>query len=78
MRFASYSLPVYVCEEGMFFQLFGISLREANSLCGVSLQKHLQKTYGLVTEVGLHGDWLLNYISEHLLTVSIIVGWSSA
>jgi hypothetical protein len=78
MSLAGDRSPINVIKEGVLFQLIGISFREAYALRWVSLQQQLEKADSFVAKVGLHWDWLLYYVSQHLLAVSIIVRWSPA
>ena len=65
-------------EERMLFNFVSVSLREADTLGGISFKENLQQAYGFVAEVRLHQNWLFNDIAKHLLAVSVVVGRSSA
>jgi len=70
-------LPIDVGEERVLLQVFSVIIA-TNTPSGISLQKLLKEARCFLTEVWFHWDRFLGDVPKHLLTITVVMGWTAA
>lgn len=71
-------IPIDSLKERVVLQVLSVTLLRAESALGVAVEQPLENAACFSREVRLHYNWLLDYILEHLLSISIIMWGSTA
>lgn len=69
-------IPIDVREERMLLQVICIIIA-TNAFGRIPFKKLLEEACGLLTEVRFHGYGLLGNVSQHLLAITVVVGWTA-